>query len=492
MLNSKNIVTQLFRQAACWLGVTVAAAFAVAAIACSTGAPGDTATAAPSTPTATTAVPTATVVPTTAPPSATATAALPTPTPTTAAPNSLEAASDAVFGLVEKLVAELGHRESASPEELLAAEHIKGRFDAMGYSAQIQPFPLEFFDVHHYLQTNGGGTKIIVESPIEVDSPGLLLTLTPKGGLQSGSLVPVGLGRSEDLPADGLAGNIVLIQPGDIPLNDPGTLQSLLDKVNNAGIAGAAAAVISGNITGLGQYRPLFGPESAIPALILPEREIGEQLRTLSEAADVTVSVKIDTQQLQSQNVIAELEGHGEGLVIVGGHYDVVPQTQAGANDNTSGIAVVLALADALAGDSLPFSVRFVAFGAEELGLYGSRHYLASLSEPELVSLIAMLNFDVVASGPFLAIAGDGKLTDLALRVASDLGVEAMPQPLPPWASSDHQPFESVGVPVLSLYGPNVSRIHTPEDRLKFVQPELLGGALLVTVALLQSPEFAR
>ena len=207
----------------------------------------------------------------------------------------------------------------------------------------------------------------------------------------------------------------------------------------------------------------------------------------MSNDGEVTLSVQIDTQELESRNVIAGLEGDGDGLVIVGAHYDIVPQTEAGANDNTSGIAVVLALAEALAGRSLPFSVQFILFGAEEVGLYGSSQYIASLSEQELARIRAMLNFDVVASGPWLAVTGQEELTELALKVAAE--VEA--QPLPPGASSDHQPFENAGVPVLVIYGPDVSRIHTPDDRIGFVQPELLGGVLLVTEALLEAPEFA-
>ena len=96
-----------------------------------------------------------------------------------------------------------------------------------------------------------------------------------------------------------------------------------------------------------------------------------------------------------------------------------------------------------------------------------------------------------MASGPWLAVTGTEELADLALKIAADLEVEAQPQPLPPGASSDHQPFESAGVPVLIMYGPDVSRIHTPNDRLEFVQPELLGEAFLVGKALLESREFA-
>jgi aminopeptidase YwaD len=188
---------------------------------------------------------------------------------------------------------------------------------------------------------------------------------------------------------------------------------------------------------------------------------------------------------MQSQNVVAELASREEGLVIVGGHYDVVPQTEAGANDNTSGVAVVLSLAEALAGRTLPFSVMFMAFGAEEVGLFGSGHYVSSLGDEELGSIKAMLNFDVVGTGPSIAVVGDGSLTGLALETAASLGINAERGMLPPGASSDHQSFQQVGVPVLVIWATDPSRIHTPQDRLEFVQPERLGDSFLVAQELL-------
>ena len=79
---------------------------------------------------------------------------------------------------------ELGHREAGTPEELQAAEHLKERLDAMGYSAKLQPFTLEFFDVQRYIQTRGENAQIIVESPIQAQSPGLILSTTPGGVLK--------------------------------------------------------------------------------------------------------------------------------------------------------------------------------------------------------------------------------------------------------------------------------------------------------------------
>ena len=57
---------------------------------------------------------------------------------------------------------------------------------------------------------------------------------------------------------------------------------------------------------------------------------------------------------------------------------------------------------------------------------------------------------------------------------------------------SDHASFDAAGVPVLMFFGDDVSRIHTELDTLEFVQPELLGGAVAVARALMESAEFAR
>ena len=209
-------------QAGRWLCIFTISLILIVLIACSSDAPtvapttapptaAATATATPPTPTAEPTIaptspslnPTATAAPP-PPPTSTATFVPPPPTVSPFVSDEHEAASERVFDLVEELVQELGHREAGTHEELLAAEYIKERLDAMGYSAEIQSFTIEHFDVQRYLQTRGETAKVIVESPIEIQLPGLLLSSTPKGGKQNGPMVPVGQGRSEDFPADGL------------------------------------------------------------------------------------------------------------------------------------------------------------------------------------------------------------------------------------------------------------------------------------------------
>lgn len=116
-----------------------------------------------------------------------------------------------------------------------------------------------------------------------------------------------------------------------------------------------------------------------------------------------------------SQNVLGVLPGAGDladQWVIVGAHYDhegmeqVSPDSVViynGADDNASGTAVVLALAETLTdyvaaggtGDEPRRSIMFQAYGAEELGLQGSEYYAAHPMAP-LDSLAGMVNFDMV------------------------------------------------------------------------------------------------
>ena len=150
-------------------------------------------------------------------------------------------------------------------------------------------------------------------------------------------------------------------------------------------------------------------------------------------------------------------------------------------------------MAEALAGKSLPFDIRIIAFGSEELGLLGSQHYIESLTPAELQRTKAMLNFDAVGTGSTLGILGNQDFLDLALDIGETFGVDIGVSQGIRGGSSDHASFIAAGVPVLMFFSNDFSRIHTDADNtLDFIEPELLGSALLVAEALLQSPEFAK
>ena len=377
----------------------------------------------------------------------------PTPGPATSpthdeASGALEAVA---LGHLRRLAEEMGPRDLDSGGERRAAEYLADTFRGLGYSTKLREFPMTLVSLDTSL-------RVLAPEVREVEAIPLLGSGV---GDTTGLLVDAGLARVEDLEGVALQGMVALIQRGGI------FFQS---KVDNVAAAGAVAAVVYNDRPG-----PLTGVLArggAIPAMSIG-REEGLALRELLEKGPVEVRVLVETVTVTSQNVIAEKPGDSPRVVIVGGHYDSVPDTQ-GAADNASGTAAVLALAQELASRSFPFTLRFIGFGGEELGLLGSRRYVDSLGEEELGNIVAMLNLDVVAGAGPLEVAGD---RDLAAKLqALDAGLAF--RPLPPNITSDHVSFIQAGVPAVILSTPGVSVVHTPRDTMERVQVQPLVQAM--------------
>lgn len=404
--------------------------------------------------------------------------------------SAISEASDEVYGLLEDLIAELGPRASGSDEELRAAGLLQERYDKMGYDTEIQEFSIRRFDFHRWVATEGENAMVSLQPPEGISFSGLPLSSLPPDTTVSGPLLILDLTVGGQFPESGLEGKVIHLLFGDRDVRDIHAKLSLQAQVNWLAEAGAVAVVLSRKRGEPIPYQPLYAVDTLIPALFISREEGTKLLDLAAQAEELIVSVHTESELVESRNVIAELPGTGDGIVVVGAHYDTVPQTGVGANDNASGTAVIVALAEALSGQSLPFTVRFVSFGAEEVGLLGSSHYVDSLSDAELGRVKAMLNFDVVGSGAYTAVSGYRELTEAASELAADLQVQTQTGSLPFGVSSDHAPFEIAGVPVLFFWAPDISRIHSPADTLEFVQPERLGGAFLLAEALLTSPEF--
>ncbi|MEX1367469.1 MAG: M28 family peptidase [Nannocystaceae bacterium] len=196
---------------------------------------------------------------------------------------------------------------------------------------------------------------------------------------------------------------------------------------------------------------------------------------------------------LQTANVAGILPApQGSPTVVIGAHMDHlghgtssslapgVNDVHNGADDNASGVAVVLEMARVLAAlppAQRPYALHFVAFGAEEMGLLGSKHYVANLP-PELRStMVAMLNFDMVgrldpASG--LVVAGTGTSSvwlDLLERFRGELTVRVSEDG---YGASDQTSFYEDGLPVLHFFTGPHEDYHKPSDDLDKIN---YGGA---------------
>ena len=188
----------------------------------------------------------------------------------------------------------------------------------------------------------------------------------------------------------------------------------------------------------------------------------------------------------RARNVVAAIPGTDPTLanewLVIGAHYDHVGTTglgsrdreyptrpHLGADDNASGTAAVLVLARRLADVPLRRPVMLVNFGAEELGLVGSRIFVGAPPMP-VNAIVAMFNFDMVGrlrSRP-LDVIGVGSspgwvpLLD-SVRVATRL--RYTPRELV-GGGSDHQPFAEAGVPVLFFHTGLHNDWHTRRDTM--------------------------
>lgn len=216
-------------------------------------------------------------------------------------------------------------------------------------------------------------------------------------------------------PADftGLpAGAIVLVQRG---------VCTFEEKIDFASAAAAGAVFVYNNARpaeeGVGPDDQLTnvgsGPRDTedSPAATLPQ-SAGDTLSALIEAAAPDAPVEgvatIEKQFLVGEtfNIVADsVAGDPDDTVVIGAHLDGVAEGP-GANDNASGSAAILALAEKISASEVPNDkrIRLALWGAEEIGLLGSTAYVDELvrNDPaELDRISAYLNYDMIGSENF-------------------------------------------------------------------------------------------
>lgn len=106
---------------------------------------------------------------------------------------------------------------------------------------------------------------------------------------------------------------------------------------------------------------------------------------------------------LHSANLMVVKAGSSERELVVGAHYDSGDEA-VGADDNASGLAVLLAAANLIKNMDTVYTIRLIAFGAEENNLDGSRFYVSHLSTADLQKILYMINLDSLIAGdkPYL------------------------------------------------------------------------------------------
>jgi hypothetical protein len=202
-------------------------------------------------------------------------------------------------------------------------------------------------------------------------------------------------------------------------------------------------------------------------------------------AVQVALQVSLEEIRQRTENVIGVLPGSDPALkdesIVIGAHYDHVGfghygtrdshtsgQIHYGADDNASGTAVLLQLAERLsrAQPKPARSVVFIAFSAEELGLHGSRQYVNSPPMP-LSSTKAMVNLDMVGRlrDNRLTVFGTRSaqgLSGIVLEEAQKLGLQVTESD--GIGRSDHLSFYNKKIPALHFFTGSHADYHRPGD----------------------------
>jgi len=225
-------------------------------------------------------------------------------------------------------------------------------------------------------------------------------------------------------------------------------------------------------------------------------RDAGYQVRRQAVRVPAGVSWGVPVRAGTTWNLIATRPGFDPTAPhrVLGAHLDTVPQAP-GAEDNASGISVLLGTAQLYQDREPRLPTVFVAFGAEEprgdgdnRHHYGSRVYVASLSAVQRNALRGMVSLDRVGVGSVVPIcsglADQVELRNVLRGVAARVGV---PSRACVNRSSDHWSFVRAGLSGVRLGSTPYAEYHSPRDLPGVVQPAQLGRMGRVVTAWLNS-----
>ncbi len=211
-------------------------------------------------------------------------------------------------------------------------------------------------------------------------------------------------------------------------------------------------------------------------------QSIDKGLKPNSKAIDkkVKITVELERKTAKVRNVVGVLEAEGATeFVIVGAHYDHLgmggegsraPDAKTphlGADDNASGVALMVELAHALKNTDRKRSIYFVGFTAEESGLLGSNYFVSNPPYGKHKP-VAMVNFDMVGRlvDNNLLVFGTGTAREFTsmLRRAQTASDLEMVFNADGYGASDHLSFYVQSIPVLAFFTGLHDDYHRPSD----------------------------
>jgi aminopeptidase YwaD len=380
-----------------------------------------------------------------------------------------------------EVLAGLGARPDGTSTNVAAAEYVAAELGALGLNVERQALPVPVLeDVRARL-------RVLSPYPFDVAcSIHLRSGLTGVGGIRAplrvaGKLLP------RDVEQVDLRGAVALAFE-DMPFEGEARhgIRYFGERVRLAHERGAVGVVFAeyrtdALITTWGIDRGL----APLPCLAVSYPDL-DRLRHLAVVEDVDVEMEViaEVREGSSDNLSAWWPGRDgaarrAGVAIIGTHTDSVP-TCTGANDNGSGLALLLEIARVLIRRHPDTAALYVVTAIEEAGSIGAAEYGKRNASRLHEQIRAAIAFDQVGgTEAFLSAHGDSALNARLTAVASELGYllrrDDEPRPALRTGLADVQPFADLGIPSAYIGGWTQDPVyHTAADTLRHVSPNAL------------------
>jgi Zn-dependent M28 family amino/carboxypeptidase len=353
-----------------------------------------------------------------------------------------------------------GTRVVTGPGYTASVDYVVRQLRRSGYDPQVTPFNFPFWEetqaavlqqVTPTAKTYRYGTA---EDDGSADVDFITLSYSPTVTLTGARVVPTndvqipvsGPGAStsgcepEDYPA-AVRGNVALIQRGTC---------AFVDKAAAAQEAGAAGAIIFNDGANADRQNPVFVSDAVdlhIP-VVVSSFAVGKELYDAYQAGQaptVNLSTYGHLRDRWFDQVIAETRGGDRNhVVVVGAHLDSV-EAGPGINDDGSGTATLLTMANRIArpGHPLKQKIRFAWWGAEEEGLIGSSYYASHLTQAQADKIDVMLDYDMLSSPNYVRFVYDGDGSDGEDNPAGPEGSGTVEAVFREWFAAKRQAVEA-------------------------------------------------
>lgn len=387
------------------------------------------------------------------------------------------------YRVLERLSDEAGGRLMGTDGNKTGLEILRTELLALG----LDPV-LESFDAPGWRR---GDDRVEMTAPVHRTLRAAALGYTDRAPAIDETVVFAGHGFPEDYATVRAEGKIVLVS-SDAPEGRPPLLR--YEAIDIAASHGARAILFINEkkggmlLLGVGNFQ---GKPNAVPAFTITfeEGKWMERLLNGKKTVRVRLDVRSVCEPVKSASLVVRLPGRRPQKILVGAHMDSWDISQ-GATDNGIGSAVLFDVARLLAACSPrnEYTVEFVWFNGEELGLWGSKRY-AGRHQPDEIA--AMVNLDMTGSPVSFNAMGFDEAVPLLKGIVSGLPGYALQKDIQsvPWTNSDHQPFLLRGIPTIGVGGrldpDDVRFYHDFGDTFDKVNRQYLSDAAAVTGVLI-------